>query len=104
MITTNLISLDFIEVKTTVIFYDDEVKVLPVTYPSAEGENVILGSLPRRHHQFKLKKSQLKVKKIPQWTSCPDADTSDGIWSMAITEREAMYAAVLALSIKVLSD
>ena len=60
-------------------------------------------SLPKRRHPLKLKASQLKIKKIPQWISCPDAQTVAGIWSMAITETEAKYAAVLAFSIKVSS-
>ena len=44
------------------------------------------------------------VKQLPQWISCVPAETGDGIWSMAITEREAVYAAVLATSIKVLNQ
>ena len=58
-------------------------------------------SLPKRRHRLKLKASKLKVKKIPHWISCPDAQKDAGIWSMAITESEAKYAAVLAFSIKV---
>ena len=57
--------------------------------------------IPSRPHPRKLKKSQLIVKKIPRWRSCPGAQTTAGIWSMAATDTEAIYAAVLAMSIKV---
>ena len=95
--------MDFIEVNTTLIFYEDEVKVLPVSFPLQE-EKIMMRSLPRRKHPLKLRKSQLIVKQLPQWISCAPAKTGDGIWSMAITEREAVYAAVLATSIKVLNQ
>ena len=57
--------------------------------------------VPRRAHPRKLKYSQLKIKEIPHWISCPDAETENGIWSVAVTLNEVDYALVLAASIKV---
>ena len=60
--------------------------------------------IPRRPHPRKLKKSQLIVKTVPHWRSCPEAQTTASIWSMAATDTEAIYAGVLAMSIKVRSN
>lgn len=108
------IILELIEDKTTVIFHDNDVKVLylpkrPQPILIEEKTTALFHDngvkvLPRRPHPLKIQKSQMKVKTIPQWILCPSSATRDGIWSMAITDREAVYAAVLALSIKVCTE
>ena len=45
--------------------------------------------------------SGMKTKEVPDWITCPPATTSSSVWSMAVTENEAIYNSVLALSIKV---
>ena len=62
-----------------------------------------LDRLPRRRSNYSMLASDLWVRpgELPQWMSCPPALTSHSVWSMAATDQEALYASVLALSIKV---
>ena len=69
--------------------------------PTNRNQLSSLKYVPRRAHPRKLKYSQLKIKEIPHWISCPDAETENGIWSVAVTLNEVDYALVLAASIKV---
>ena len=57
--------------------------------------------LPRRPSNYTVNTSNMKVKKVPDWIKCPSASTSSSIWSMVVTENEALYSSVLAVSIKV---
>ena len=60
--------------------------------------------IPRRQSNYSVLTSRmaLRMKDIPGWTSCPPATTSHSIWSMAVTEKEALYSSVVAVSIKVI--
>ena len=68
---------------------------------SSPSMNIFEESIPRRSHPRQLKYSDLIIKEIPDWISCPDAVTDVGIWSVAVAEIEVDYALVLAASIKV---
>ena len=61
--------------------------------------------IPRRRSNYTVVSSNMTVKPgdIPDWLSCPPATTAHSIWSMAVTEKEALYSRVLALSLKVSS-
>ena len=60
--------------------------------------------IPRRQSNYSVLTSRmaLRMEDIPGWTSCPPATTSRSIWSMAVTEKEALYSSVAAISIKVI--
>ena len=45
--------------------------------------------------------SSLSVPAVPGWLSCHMADSPWAVWSMVVTEAEAVRAMVLALSIQV---
>ena len=64
-------------------------------------ENLL--KIPRRKSNYTVRTSamELRMEDIPGWTSCPPATTSHSIWSMAVTEKEALYSSVAAVSIKV---
>ena len=59
--------------------------------------------IPRRQSNYSVLTSKMAVKMedIPGWTSCAPAQTKHSIWSMAVTEKEALYSSVVAVSIKV---
>lgn len=61
--------------------------------------------IPRRRSNYTVVSSNMTVRPgdIPDWLSCPPATTAHSIWSMAVTEKEALYSRVLALSLKVSS-
>ena len=69
--------------------------------PSIRGGPV---RIPRRQSNYSVLTSEmaLRMQDIPGWTSCPPATTSHSIWSMAVTEKEALYSSVAAVSIKVI--
>ena len=46
----------------------------------------------------------MNIRDIPRWLSCPPADSSSAVWSMAVSEKEAERAMVLAMSIQVSCD
>ena len=60
--------------------------------------------IPRRQSNYSVLTSRmaLRMEDIQGWTSCPPATTSHSIWSMAVTEKEALYSSVAAVSIKVI--
>ena len=60
-----------------------------------------LRRLPRRRTNFSLSVSRLQVRAedVPRWASCPPARAAAAIWSMVVTEAEAVYSAVLAASV-----
>ena len=62
-----------------------------------------LARLPRRQSNYSVLTSEmaLTMEDIPGWTSCAPAHTRHSIWSMAVTEKEALYSSVSAVSIKV---
>ena len=62
-----------------------------------------LMKIPRRFSNYTVLTSSMAVRPgdIPAWLSCPPAQTSHSIWSMAVTEREALFSSVSAVSIKV---
>lgn len=64
---------------------------------------VRLVRLPRRQSNYSVLTSEmaLRLEDIPGWTACAPAITSHSIWSMAVTEKEALYSSVAAVSIKV---
>ena len=45
----------------------------------------------------------LSVRDIPSWVSCHMPDSSSAVWSMAVSEAEAVRAMILAMSIQVQS-
>ena len=55
--------------------------------------------LPRRPSNYTLRRRQLRVREVPSWESCPPAQSSSAIWSMAASKAEARYSAVLGMSI-----
>ena len=59
--------------------------------------------IPRRQSNYSVltSKMALRMEGIPGWTSCAPAQTKHSIWSMAVTEKEALYSSVAAVSIKV---
>ena len=59
--------------------------------------------IPRRQSNYSVltSKMALMMEDIPGWTSCAPAQTKHSIWSMAVTEKEALYSSVAAVSIKV---
>ena len=59
--------------------------------------------IPRRQSNYSVltSKMALRMEDIPGWTSCAPAQTKHSIWSMAVTEKEALYSSVAAVSIKV---
>ena len=61
--------------------------------------------IPWRRSNYTVVSSNMTVRPgdIPDWLSCPPATTAHSIWSMAVTEKEALYSRVLALSLKVSS-
>ena len=63
-----------------------------------------LMKIPRRFSNYTVLTSSMAVRPgdIPAWLSCPPAQTSHSIWSMAVTEKEALYSSVAAVSIKVI--
>ena len=66
-----------------------------------------LSLIPRRlSSKYSVLTSSMVVRPgdIPAWLSCPPAQTSHSIWSMAVTEREAEHSGVLAMSIQVKSQ
>ena len=59
--------------------------------------------LPRRESRYSVVSSNMSVRpgEVPQWRSCPPAETVNSIWSMAANDHEALYSSVLAVSLKV---
>ena len=43
----------------------------------------------------------MDIRDIPGWLTCPPAQSSSSVWSMAVTQAEAARARVLAMSIQV---
>ena len=43
----------------------------------------------------------VRMSELPQWRSCPPAETVNSIWSMAANDHEAIYSSVLAVSLRV---
>ena len=62
-----------------------------------------LVKIPRRESRYSVVTSNMSVSKsdLPQWKSCPPAETVNSIWSMAANDHEALYSSVLAVSLKV---
>ena len=62
-----------------------------------------LTRLPRRQSNYSVLTSEmaLTMDDIPGWTSCAPAQARHSVWSMAVTEKEALYSSVAAVSIKV---
>ena len=62
-----------------------------------------LVKIPRRESRYSVVTSNMSVSMsdLPQWRSCPPAETVNSIWSMAANDHEALYSSVLAESLKV---
>lgn len=62
-----------------------------------------LVKIPRRESRYSVVTSNMSVSMsdLPQWKSCPPAETVNSIWSMAANDHEALYSSVLAVSLKV---
>ena len=45
----------------------------------------------------------MSIRNIPSWISCQPSHSSSAVWSMAVSEAEAVRAMVLAMSVQVVS-
>ena len=76
-------------------------QILELRITDDRSEDLI--KLPRRESRYSVVTSNMSVSMsdLPQWSSCPPAETVNSIWSMAANDHEALYSSVLAESLKV---
>ena len=55
--------------------------------------------LPRRECKYRTPTKNLTISSPPPWLSCPAASSNTSIWSMATTNKYALYSLVLGVSI-----
>ena len=55
--------------------------------------------LPRRECKYRTPTTNLTITSPPGWLSCPGATSNTSIWSMATTNKYALYSLVLGLSV-----
>ena len=55
--------------------------------------------LPRREFKYKIPTNNLTITSPPSWLSCPEATSNTSIWSMATTNKYALYSLVLGVSV-----
>ena len=77
------------------------IQIIYIIYHHTDHHGVVTipTHLPRRECKYRTPTTNLTITSPPAWLSCPEATSTTSIWSMATTNKYALYSLVLGLSV-----